>query len=150
MTDVEKLVDESIETVNPLASSKEVNIEKMIFSRIPNINVDADMIRRVLINLLENAVKFSTQGDKVNIGAKVNGNQVTVWVEDRGPGIPEEALDRIFNKFVRLHGEGFAKGLGLGLAFCRIAVQSHGGKIWVENVSGGGSRFILTLPAASA
>lgn len=149
-TDVEKLVDETIETLNPIAETKEVHIEKMIFSKIPAIYVDADMIRRVLINLMENAIKFSSQGDQANIGAKVNGNQVTIWVEDHGPGIPEEALDRIFNKFVRLHGEGFAKGLGLGLAFCRIAVQSHGGKIWVENIAGGGSRFILTLPAINS
>ena len=73
---------------------------------------------------------------------------ITVWVEDHGPGIPEEALERIFNKFVRIHGEGFGKGLGLGLAFCRIAVESHGGKIWVENIDSGGSRFILNLPVS--
>ena len=148
MTDVEKMVNEAIDTIQPVATSKEVIIEKMIFSRIPPVNVDSDMIRRVLTNLLENAVKFSSQGDKTAIGAKANGEEITLWVEDHGPGIPPEALDRIFNKFVRLHGEGIAKGLGLGLAFCRIAVQAHGGKIWVENIDGGGSRFILTLPAA--
>jgi NtrC-family two-component system sensor histidine kinase KinB len=149
-TEVEKLVDDAIETILPVAISKEVVIEKMIFSKLPSIYVDTDMIRRVLTNLLENAVKFSTQGDKTAIGAKTNGNQVTMWVEDHGPGVPEEALERIFNKFVRLHGTGISKGLGLGLAFCRIAVQSHGGKIWVENISGGGSRFILTLPTTKS
>lgn len=149
-TEVEKLVDDAIETILPVAISKEVVIEKMIFSKLPSIYADTDMIRRVLTNLLENAVKFSTQGDKTAIGAKANGNQVTLWVEDHGPGVPEEALDRIFNKFVRLHGTGISKGLGLGLAFCRIAVQSHGGKIWVENISGGGSRFILTLPTTKS
>ena len=146
MTDVEDLVNDAIEILQPVANSKEVIIEKMIFSNIPPVMVDPDMIRRVLTNLLENAIKFSTQGDKTAIGAKANSELVTLWVEDHGPGIPEEALERIFNKFVRLHGDGIAKGLGLGLAFCRIAVQSHGGKIWVENVSEGGSRFILTLP----
>ncbi len=149
-TEVEKLVDDAIETILPVAISKEVVIEKMIFSKLPSIYADTDMIRRVLTNLLENAVKFSTQGDKTAIGAKANDNQVTLWVEDHGPGVPEEALDRIFNKFVRLHGTGISKGLGLGLAFCRIAVQSHGGKIWVENISGGGSRFILTLPTTKS
>ncbi len=146
LTEVEKLVNDAIDIVLPVADSKEVVVEKMIFSRIPPIHVDPDMIRRVITNLLENAVKFSSSGDKVGIGAKVNGDQVALWVEDHGPGIPEESLDRIFNKFVRLNSDGVPKGLGLGLAFCRIAVQSHGGRIWVENITGGGSRFHLTLP----
>jgi PAS domain S-box-containing protein len=149
MTDVEKLMDESIETLHTLAKSKQVMVEKMVFSKIAQILVDEDMIRRVLINLLENAIKFSSEGDKTAIGAKANGDMVTIWVEDHGPGIPPESVDKIFNKFVRLHGNSFAKGLGLGLSFCRTAVLAHGGKIWVENVSGGGSRFILTLPAAA-
>lgn len=147
---VEKLIDEAVETLTPGAISREIGIEKMIFTSIPPVNVDEDMIRRVFINLLENAIKFSSPGDKAVIGAKINGDQITVWVEDHGPGIPEDYLDRIFNKFVRIHGDGFAKGLGLGLAFCRIAVESHGGKIWVENIKSGGSRFILNLPAVTA
>lgn len=149
MTDVEKLMDDAIETLFTLAKSKQVMVEKMVFSKIAPIQVDEDMIRRVLINLLENAIKFSSEGDKTTIGAKANGDQITIWVEDHGPGIPSESLDKIFNKFVRLHGSSFAKGLGLGLSFCRTAVLSHGGKIWVENVTGGGSRFILVLPTAS-
>ncbi len=149
MTDVEKLMDEAIETLHTLARSKQVIVEKMVFSKISPILVDEDMIRRVLTNLLENAIKFSSEGDKTTIGAKANGDLVTIWVEDHGPGIPSESLDKIFNKFVRLHGTSFAKGLGLGLSFCRTAVLSHGGKIWVENVPGGGSRFTLTLPTAA-
>jgi len=146
-TRIEHLVDEAIEVLTPVAVSREVSIERMIFTQLPPIFVDEDMIRRVLINLLENAVKFSSQGEKTAIGAKHNGDQITIWVEDHGPGIPEDAIEKIFNKFVKLSSDSFGKGLGLGLAFCRIAVQSHGGKIWVENVAGGGSRFILTLPA---
>ncbi len=147
-TEVEKTIDDAIEIIKPLADSKEVAIEKMVFSKLPSIQVDADMIRRVMTNLLENAVKFSPQGEKATIGAKANNRQIVLWVEDHGPGIPEDSLDKIFNKFVRVQREGVAKGMGLGLAFCRIAVESHGGKIWVENISGGGSRFIVTLPAA--
>ena len=149
MTDVEKLMDEAIETLHTLAKSKKVVVEKMVFSKIAPILVDEDMIRRVLINLLENAIKFSSEDDKTAIGAKANHDMITIWVEDHGPGIPTEAIEKIFNKFVRLHGNSFAKGLGLGLSFCRTAVLSHGGKIWVENVTGGGSRFILTLPTTA-
>ena len=73
---------------------------------------------------------------------------MTLWVEDTGQGIPPESREYIFEKFARLQGERFPKGLGLGLAFCRLAVQAHGGKIWVENPPGSGSRFMFTLPAA--
>jgi PAS domain S-box-containing protein len=149
MTNVENLMDDAIETLHTLSKSKQVMVEKMVFSKIAPILVDEDMIRRVLINLLENAIKFSSEGDKTAIGAKANGDTVTIWVEDHGPGIPSESLEKIFSKFVRLHGNSIAKGLGLGLSFCRTAVLSHGGKIWVENVTGGGSRFILTLPTAA-
>jgi signal transduction histidine kinase len=71
---------------------------------------------------------------------------VTLWVEDTGPGVPAESRDYIFEKFARLQGERFTKGLGLGLSFCRLAVQAHGGRIWVESESGSGSRFMFTLP----
>ena len=145
---VETLINEALEAVGPIAKSKELEIEKLIPAAIPPLFVDGDMIRRVIINLLENATKYSPQRSRISTGAKLNGDQITLWVEDHGQGIPAEARERVFEKFVRLRGEGVAKGLGLGLAFCRIAVQAHGGKIWIENVPEGGSRFIFNLPAA--
>jgi two-component system, NtrC family, sensor histidine kinase KinB len=83
----------------------------------------------------------------VTISAKQSGMNITVWVEDQGPGIPADQKDRIFAKFVRLKSEGMAKGFGIGLAFCKLAIQAHGGTIWVENATSGGSRFLFTLPA---
>lgn len=68
------------------------------------------------------------------------------WVRDNGPGIPPEAFESIFEKFNRLQGDRYPKGLGLGLAFCRLAVRAHGGKIWVESAPGQGSHFIFLLP----
>ncbi|NMB60161.1 MAG: hypothetical protein GYA12_13400, partial [Chloroflexi bacterium] len=65
-----------------------------------------------------------------------------------GPGIPAESARSIFDKYVRLQAENAPKGLGLGLAFCRLAVEAHGGKIWVESNRGQGSRFVMTLPLA--
>ena len=73
---------------------------------------------------------------------------IYTWVQDNGQGIPASEHERIFDKFTRLKTENGPKGLGLGLAYCRLAVQAHGGRIWVESELGVGSRFIFTLPVA--
>ena len=108
--------------------------------------VDADMLRRVLINLMENAVKYSPPGSLIEVGAAAEGDQVHFWVQDRGKGIPTEQQEVIFEKYTRLRREPSTKGLGLGLAFCKLAVEAHGGKIWVDSPPGSGSRFQFTLP----
>jgi PAS domain S-box-containing protein len=147
--DVAQLIDDAIETIKPNAKSRGVTVEKLVPGELSSVLVDGDMIRRVLINLLENSIKFSPQKTTINIGAKQSGSQVAVWVEDHGPGILADQREKVFDKFVRFRSEGIVKGLGLGLAFCRLAVQSHGGKIWVENIASGGSRFIFTLPTVN-
>jgi signal transduction histidine kinase len=108
--------------------------------------VDGDMIRRVLINLTENAIKFTSPEGKIDIGAKQEGSFVRIWVDDEGPGIPPEERERIFDKFTRLRAKDGPRGLGLGLAYCRLAVIGHGGRIWVEGEPGSGSSFNFTLP----
>ncbi len=145
---VEQMINEAVDVIAPIVRNKQLEVDKLIPALIPPLLVDEDMIRRVIINLLENASRFAPPHTKITVGAKLNKNQITIWVDDRGPGIPEEAREHIFDKFVRLHGDSLTRGLGLGLAFCRFAVQAHGGTIWVENLQDGGSRFIFTLPAA--
>jgi signal transduction histidine kinase len=108
--------------------------------------VDQDMVRRVVTNLLENASKYSPSGCNIEIGAHQHDDLVYIWVQDHGQGIPASEHERIFDKFTRLKTENGPKGLGLGLAYCRLAIQAHGGKIWVESELGVGSRFIFTLP----
>ncbi len=143
---LEKLVDESLEIVTPLIRSKELEVVRKIPRRLPALSLDVDMMRRVIINLLENAAKFSPLRGRLTVGIKVKPGAVLVYFEDQGPGIPEEARERVFEKFVRLSVEGKPRGLGLGLAFCRLAVQAHGGTIWMENISECGSRFMFSLP----
>jgi K+-sensing histidine kinase KdpD len=104
------------------------------------------MIRRVVINLLENAIKFSPNRSTIQVGVKKESENILVWVEDQGNGIPENTKDEIFEKFIRLKQNYPVKGLGLGLAFCKLAVQAHGGTIWVENIPQAGSRFVFSLP----
>lgn len=76
---------------------------------------------------------------------------VQIMVEDDGPGVPDEDKERLFNRFTQLGSrQGRRRGTGLGLAFCRLAVEAHGGRIWVEDAPGGGARFVFTLPAVNA
>lgn len=142
------LVGDAVETVLPLTESKHQQLEDVIPENLPDISVDPDMIRRVLVNLLENASKYSPLGGKVKLMVIRNDDHLQFMVQDNGLGIPRSDQERIFNKFVRLEGKGIPKGLGLGLAFCRLAIRAHGGKIWVESQPPDGSRFFFTLPLA--
>ena len=107
------------------------------------------MIRRVISNLLENAAKFTPAGGKIQIGARRVDNLLEIWVADNGPGIPSAERERIFDKFSRLSTDVYTKGLGLGLAYCRLAILAHEGRIWVESEPGAGARFIFTLHTAN-
>jgi len=143
------LLHEALETARRSAESRQIHMELKISQPEPEVWVDDDMIRRVMINLLENAVRYSPQESAVEVGSALVDGQARVWVQDQGPGIPPEAQALIFDKFTRLNGERFPKGVGLGLAFCRLAIQAHGGRIWVESAPGNGSRFVFTLPLAA-
>jgi len=143
---ISRLVQDAVETIRPTILAKDESIDYDLQANLPEVTVDEDMIRRVLMNLIENASKFSPSGSTIRVGAKQDTKYMYVWVDDQGAGIPDKAKERIFDKFVQIHGENSIKGLGLGLAFCRLAVQAHGGTIWVENLPQGGSRFIFTLP----
>jgi PAS domain S-box-containing protein len=140
------LASEAAEAILPIAQNKSQELTQNVSPDLPLVLVDADMIKRVLINLLENAVKYTPQGSKVSIGGQGKGAWVLMWVQDSGPGIPPADRERIFDKYTRLHAKEGPRGLGLGLAFCRLAVEGHGGRIWVESNPGEGSRFCFTLP----
>jgi two-component system sensor histidine kinase KdpD len=113
---------------------------------LPPVPIDGLLVEQVLINLLENAAKYSPSGTPVEIIASTDGAHLVVSVADRGPGIPRELVDRIFEKFYRLPREGAGGGAGLGLAICQGIVDAHGGRIWAENREGGGAVFRFALP----
>jgi PAS domain S-box-containing protein len=146
ITHLDTLIAESVDIIKATAANKEINLTSHIAANIPAVMIDEDMMRRVILNLLENAIKFSPNQSTVTISASKEQNSVRVWVDDQGHGIPEDTKEEIFEKFVRLKQNYPVKGLGLGLAFCKLAVQAHGGTIWVENIPQGGSRFVFTLP----
>ncbi len=145
---VTEIIADSIEAVQASADSKHQIIETKLAALLPQVLVDGEMIRRVLINLLENTVKYTPQGSRIEIGAQPEGEMVNIWVQDSGPGIPVSEQERIFDKFTRLRGAEEQHGFGLGLAFCRLAVEAHGGRIWVESEPNQGSCFHFTLPIA--
>jgi len=144
-----ELIKSAALDVTPVAAGRRQTLLTNLPDRLAPIWVDEDMARRVLINLAENASKFSPPGAEIEIGARQNSEWVHMWVKDNGPGIPAAEQDRIFDKFTRLRGSGKPGGLGIGLAFCRLAVLGHGGQIWVESEQGSGSTFHFTFPLAT-
>ncbi len=128
----------------PIASAKKQKIHIDLPGKLPTVEADGEMIRRVLINLIENAVKYNQREGEIHVGALREDSQVHIWVQDKGPGIPPEDHQNIFNKYARLSSQ--SQGFGLGLAFCRLAVEAHGGKIWVESKPREGAKFIFSLP----
>lgn len=144
------MVQSALDAVQPGAEARQVNLEGAVAKNMPKVLADAEMIRRVMINLLENAIKYSREEQTVTLGAKRAGDEVEFWVQDQGRGIPKEEQERIFEKFARVQSgaTGNTKGLGLGLAYCKLAVEGHGGRIWVESEPGEGAKFIFTLKTA--
>ena len=117
---------------------------------LTSVWADQGKLSRVLTNLVDNALKFTPAGGRITVGAEVQPEgMLAIRVADTGPGIPAEYREKIFERFTQIPGQrGRRRGSGLGLTFCRLAVEAHGGKIWVENDSGGGSLFVFTLPLA--
>jgi two-component system sensor histidine kinase KdpD len=115
---------------------------------LPLVPIDGALIEQVFFNLLDNAVKYTPEGCPIEITARAASGAVTVSFADRGPGLPADVLDRVFEKFYRAKPETAGGGAGLGLTICQAIVSAHGGRIWAENRPGGGLVFNFTLPLA--
>jgi len=107
-----------------------------------------DKLKRIVANLIDNAVKFTPEGGQVVISASQQGDEELLFqVRDTGPGVPAPYRKKIFERFVQVPGrQGRRRGSGLGLTFCRLAVEAHGGKIWVDEHPEGGSVSSFILP----
>ena len=120
-------------------------VEVRLPDDLPLLSVDPVLIEQVLLNLLENAAKYTPAESPLEITARADESTVVFEVADRGPGLPEEALGRVFEKFYRGPHVGVG-GVGLGLPICRGMVEAHSGSITAENRAGGGAVFRVTLP----
>jgi PAS domain S-box-containing protein len=148
--DVNNLLEHSIAEFGAIAQEYGASINISSPANIPQVRMDKNMIHRVLNNLIDNALKYSPERGEVSIIAGIKNQEcLEVQIRDNGPGIPEEYKQRIFERFEQIPGLPSRKrGSGLGLTYCRLAIEAHAGEIWVEDVSGGGSIFTFTLPLA--
>ena len=145
------LVREVVDILRPLAELSGVSLEIDAPEDTPPVQGDPEHLRRVLTNLVDNALKFVGEAGRVRISAARDGEFVRFSVADNGPGVPPEYRERIFGRYVQVPGRvARRRGTGLGLAYCRMIVEMHGGRIWVESSPLGGSDFVYTLPVAEA
>ena len=142
------LIQEAAQDVLPAANSRKQTVITDVEANLPLVWVDEDMIRRVLINLAENATKFTPMNENIEIRAKRKKDWVRVTIHDNGSGIPPQDRERIFEKFARLKETNKTSGMGIGLAFCRLAVNGHGGQIGIDDNVRKGTTFYFTLPVA--
>jgi signal transduction histidine kinase len=148
--DVPKLVADVQQLMTPVAASHRHEIRTEVHPGVRHLHADPELLRRVLQNLVDNAVRHSPPGEPVRIEVDAPDGVVRFRVRDHGPGVPVELRDRIFDKYVRVadaHRQGGSLGKGLGLAFCRIAVEAHQGRIWVEDNQPRGSVFVVQIPS---
>jgi signal transduction histidine kinase len=138
------IASRSIEMLEQFAKAKKIAVHLAAVEEF-SLEADADMIERVFMNLVGNAVKYTPEGGTITISILDQGPSILCCVEDSGEGIPSEALGRVFEKFEQVQGRRRG-GTGLGLTITRFFVESHLGKIWVESETGHGARFYFAIP----
>jgi PAS domain S-box-containing protein len=145
---VAPLIEQAFAQVRSLATSKGITLATKLDDQLVLPSADEEKLRRVLINLLGNALKFTPQGGTVTVLVTLELSGLRFAVKDTGEGIPKEAFEKIFEKFGQVEGRksGRKNSTGLGLTFCKMAVEAHGGMIWVESELGQGSTFFFTVP----
>lgn len=150
--EVHDLVHYVYDVEQPSLQERRVGFERDIPEGLPALLAEENVLRRVLLNLLDNALKHSRAGDTITVSARedADAGAIVFAVSDQGIGVPAAYRELIFEKFQRVQTTPGSQGLGLGLAFCRLAVEAHGGRIWVEDAPGGGARFYFTIPTATS
>jgi signal transduction histidine kinase/signal transduction protein with GAF and PtsI domain len=145
-----------IDDLAPLARELDITLAADIPPEVPLLRADIEKAERILLNLVDNALKYTPAGGSVAVRAHAPGTGgaaggfIRIDVADTGPGVPDEHKMRLFDRFAQLDGQrGRRRGTGLGLTFCRMAVEAHGGQIWIEDNPQGGAIFSFTLPVAA-
>jgi two-component system sensor histidine kinase KdpD len=141
---IEDVVGSALRAIQPILGGRSVQVA--LDDDLPPVHIDAVLIERVLINLIENAVKYAPQGTTICLGARATFDNIELWVADEGPGLPHGHEEAIFSKFMRGKKESSIPGVGLGLAICRAIARAHGGTIRGVTRPEGGACFTLRLP----
>jgi two-component system sensor histidine kinase KdpD len=142
--DVEDLVGSALNTLGWRLKSREITTS--VPAGLPMVRVDFVLMVQVLVNLLDNALKYAPPDKPISIEAARDGHVVKLAVVDHGPGVPQADMDRIFDTFYRVQHPDTVSGTGLGLSICRGIVEAHGGHIWARPTPGGGMTISLALP----
>ncbi len=142
------LVDTALDQLSIQAGTRTINMD--VPSDLPAVSADLGLIVQALVNVLDNALKYSASHSPIDISARRTGNQIEVEIADRGIGIPPQDLKRVFDKFYRVERPDNVAGTGLGLTIAKGIVEAHGGRIVAENRAGGGTIIRLTLPVPAA
>lgn len=145
---VQHLITQVVESEKKKLENRDVIVNMP--KDLPEVPFDYTLMQDVLINLIENAIKFTPKGSPIEITVVYNHYSLLISVEDRGPGIVADEVKKLFEKFYRGRMLTTERGMGLGLAICRYIIKAHGGKIWAENRPGGGAAFKFTLPLESS
>ncbi len=148
---VKETLEQALAMLAYQIKEKNIRLETAVAADLPTISVDPEIFQRIVVNLVGNSVKFSPEGSRLTVSAAPEAGAVVISIQDEGPGISKENQERIFDKFVQVEtGKRAEKiSVGLGLAFCKLAVEAHGGRIWVESEPGHGSRFSFSLPVTA-
>ncbi len=142
--DLVSVMEDVIRSMTMVPGSRPIHLVTSV--RSLEMEADWDKVKQVLINLLDNAFRFSPPEGRVIVTGEVRDRMAVVKVKDQGPGIPGENRDRLFEKFIQSKPEGMEKGLGLGLFIVRTYVEAHGGEVWVEDEEGMGAVLAFSLP----
>ena len=143
---IDQIIDEAVQSVRPLLHKGRVQIDTNTSQPASLVMLDRELVTRLVNNLLFNAIKFSPDGGRIGLWTQITPKWVIINVADQGPGIPKEHREHIFEKYTQLEPGGHRKGLGLGLAFCKMAASAMGGSIWIEEMSNAGALFRCALP----
>ncbi len=149
LVDPAELIEQTL--VDARLRSPDHRLEADVPASLPLGRMDANRIRQVLENLIDNAIKYASDGKEVTVSALSRDASLVFSVTDHGPGIPEGELEKVFDRLYRVEGRPapLVHGLGLGLSICKGLVEAHGGRIWAESKIGQGSRFVFTIPLGS-
>jgi len=142
--DVQDVIGAALLQLGETALKRQISV--VIPPDLPLVPMDSVLIAQVIVNLLDNALKYSGPGSPVEVKAQVTGEQLQVSVADCGNGIPEEDLKRVFEKFYRVSSVGTTSGTGLGLSICKGLVEAHAGRIWMEHRQKSGTEAKFSLP----
>jgi len=147
---VRPLILHAVAEMQFTAQEKEIRLETSVPRTLPPVWGDPNRLEQVVVNLLDNAIKFTPREGAVTVRGRVLEGELVIEVQDTGPGIPADALDRLFTRFYQVDASSTrrAGGIGLGLSISQQIVEAHGGRIWVESEVGKGSTFSFTVPLA--